>query len=204
MAIKYDLFKLNEIKDTGGKYRARAVSRGKIDTEHLARWMNQTSGISMATAKGCIEILTDCLLDFVSDGYEVQVGELGYFSASVTSKLVDDPNDIRAESIHFNRLNFRAGIKAKRRIKRAGIEKVNNPRTKRKLPESTREQRAEKLKEYLSSAEPFVTRAGYVKITGVVRKNAAIDDLNAFVGEGWLKRHGAGRTVIYMLGDMNG
>ena len=198
MALKYDFFEVNELNKTEGKYRARAVSMGKITTAKLASWISQTSGVNAAEAKGFIEILTDTMLDFISDGYDVEVGKLGYFSASVTSRLVDSPNDIRAESISFNRLNFRAHIQAKKTIKRAGIERVKRPRSKRKLKKTTREQRAEKLKNYLAG-KPVITRAEYSTISGMRQKVTAVEDLNYFIDEGWLEKYGAGRTVVYLL-----
>lgn len=198
MALKYDFYGVNELNNTQGKYRARAVSTGKITTSKLASWISQCSGVNAAEAKGFIEILTDSILDFIEDGYEVEVGELGYFSATVTSKLVDTPNEIRAESIRFNRLNFRAGVQTKRRIRRAGIERVAHPRNKSQSKQSTREERAEKLKAYLAG-KPVLTRADYSRLTNIQQKKTAIDDLNAFVQEGWLERHGAGRTVVYIL-----
>lgn len=198
MAIKYDFFEVNELNNTKGKYRARAVSNGKITTGKLAQWIRQTSGVSEAEAKGFIDILTDAVLDFIKDGYEVQVGDLGYFSASVTSRLVDNPNDIRAESIRFNRLNYRAGIEVKKKILSAGIERVQRPRNKSKVKETTRQERAGIVKKYLTE-KPIITRADYMRLTGAKSALAAIRDLNAFIHEGWLTKYGAGRTVVYLL-----
>lgn len=202
MALKYDFFQVNELNRTQGKYRARAVSRGKIDTEKLAGWISQVSGVSAAEAKGFIEILTDSVLDFIVDGYEVEVGKLGYFSASVTSRLVDSPNEIRAESVRFNRLNLRANVEVKKRIRQAGVEQARHPRNKSKAGQTTREERAEKLKIYLSEKR-IVTRADYTRLTRMQRGATAIEDLNVFINEGWLERHGAGKTVVYMLKDYN-
>ncbi len=198
MALNYDFVEVNELNKTKGKYRARAVSSGKITTERLAKWIGQTSGISKAEAKGFMDILTDAVLDFVADGYEVQVGDLGYFAASVTSQLVDSPNEIRAESIRINRLNYRAGVYAKDKLSRAGVERVQRPRNKSKLKELTREECAEVLKKYLTK-KPVITRTDFMRLTGARNRNAAIRTLNAFLEEGWLTKYGAGRTVVYLL-----
>ncbi len=145
-----------------------------------------------------MDILTDAVLDFVKDGYEVQVGDLGYFSASVTSQLVDDPNEIRAESIHFSRLNYRAGIYVKDKMISAGIERVQRPRNKSKVEKLTQEECAGILKKHLVE-KPFITRADFMRLTGAKNTLAAIQTLNAFIEEGWLTRYGAGRTVVYLL-----
>lgn len=197
MSLKYDFYEVNELNNTKGKYRARAVSQGKISTEKLTKWISQCSGVSAAEAKGFIEILTDSLLDFVGDGYEVEVGKLGYFSASVTSELVDDPKKVRAESIRFNKLVFRTGIQAKKRIAGAEIERVSQPRYKNKAKQTTREQRWELLKKYLIN-KPVITRTDYTHLTGIRRTQVALDDLNSFIEDGLMERHGAGRTVVYI------
>lgn len=197
MAIKYDFFEVNELNNTQGKYRARAVSNGKVSTEKLAKWISQCSGVSAAEAKGFIEILTDSIINFVEDGCKVEVGSLGYFSASVTSRLTDSPNEIRAESIRFNRLNFRASAQVKKRMANAGIERVDRPRSKRQTKQTTRQERADILKKYLQE-KPVITRADYSRLTGLQQKVTAIDDLNAFIKEAWLEKYGAGRTVVYV------
>ncbi len=198
MAIKYDFFAVNELNKTEGKYRARAVSSGKISTEQLAKWIGQTSGVSKAQAKGFLDMLVDAVLDFVGDGYEVQVGDLGYFSASVTSQLVDDPNEIRSESIRLSRINYRAGVYVKDKILSAGIERVSHPRNKSKVKERTQQECAGILKKYLSQ-KPIVTRSDYMRLTGTRSVTAAIRSLNSFIEEGWLAKYGAGRTVVYLL-----
>ena len=198
MALKYDMFEVNELNKTKGKYRARAVSNGKVTTDKLARWITQVSGVSAAEAKGFIEILTDSILDYIEEGYEVEVGSLGYFSASVTSDLVDSPSAIRAESVQFNRLNYRAGIKVKKRIIKAGVERAEHPRNKSKINKHTRQERAEILKTYFAE-KPIITRADYMRLVQIQRNLAAVEDLNAFINEGWLEKYGAGKTVVYML-----
>ncbi len=198
MSLKYDFFAVNELKSTEGKYRARAVSRGKITTEKLLKWISQTSSLSMAQAKGDLEIITDAIMDYIADGYEVEVGKLGYFFASVTSELVDEPTELRAESVRFNKLNFRAGVQVKKRIVTAGVERVKQPRYKRKIKTSSREERAKKLKKYLET-NAFVTRSAYAEMMRISRDSSAVQDLNVFREEGWLQRYGAGKTVIYML-----
>ena len=198
MAIKYDFFEVNELNKTQGKYRARTVSNGKITSKKLANWISQTSGLSVAEAKSFIEILTDSIIDFVENGYEVEVGNLGYFSASVTSRLVDSPNEIRAESVRFNKLNFRAGIEVKKRINRAGTERIRRQRNKRNLKKTTRQERAEILKKYMAG-QPVITRSDYMRLTGIRLKAIAVEDLNTFIKEAWMRKYGAGRTVVYML-----
>jgi len=38
-----------------------------------------------------------------------------------------------------------------------------------------------------------------MRLTGMQQTEAAIRELNSFIAEAWLEKHGAGRTVVYML-----
>jgi len=75
------------------------------------------------------------------------------------------------------------------------LERVEKPVMTSK--EITLKQKEDILRSYLET-HPCITRTDYCRITHTL-KNKAIHDLNQFVGEGWLSRYGAGRTVIYLL-----
>lgn len=197
MAISYDFYRVNEINGEKDKFRARAVSRGTISAEKLARWMQQKCGISTAEAKSFMIMLTDCMLDFLQDGYHVEVKELGHFSVSVTSELVDRRNEIRAESVKFSRLNFRPTAKMRKALENTEKEMVSPARRKRTTKPKPREERAEMLRTHLQQ-HPFISRVDYSRLTKVER-DLAITDLNYFIAEGWIKKYGLGRTVVYLL-----
>ena len=59
------------------------------------------------------------------------------------------------------------------------------------------EQRLQMLQEFLKQ-NGGITRLEYSRLTGVPRLKA-VDDLNAFIQEGKLRKRGAGRTVFYVL-----
>lgn len=197
MAIGYDFFKVDEIQGKKGQFRARAVSSGTIDADRLAQWMQQKCGISKAEAKGFMIMLSDCMLDFLKDGYHVEVMELGHFSVSLTSEPVDRPNQIRAESIEFSRLNFKPSAKTRKTLSHAEIERVSAGRRQPARKSKPQAQRVALLREHLSQ-HPFISRADYARLTNLGR-DTAINDLNAFITEGWLKKYGLGRTVVYVL-----
>jgi len=197
MAISYDFYQVDEVNGEKGKFRARAVSNGKIDSDKLASWMSQKCGISIAEAKSFMIMLSDCMLDFLQDGYHVEVKELGHFSVSVTSPLLDRRNEIRAESIEFSRLNFKPS--AKMRGKLVNVEKtlVSPGRRKQPAKYKPREDRAAMLRTHLQD-RPFISRADYARLVKVTR-DMAITDLNGFIAEGWVTKYGLGRTVVYLL-----
>ena len=148
MTILYDFYEVAEINGEKGKFRARAASRGTINADKLADWMRQKCGISTAEAKAFMIMLSDCMLDFLQEGYHVEVKELGHFSVSVTSPLLDKRNEIRAESIEFSRFNFKASAKVREIL--AGTEKkmvsTQRKQTKKHKP---RNERADMLRAHL-------------------------------------------------------
>lgn len=58
------------------------------------------------------------------------------------------------------------------------------------------EQRLQMLQEFLKK-NGGITRIEYSRLTGLPRLKA-IDDLNAFIEQGSLRKRGAGRTVFYV------
>ena len=199
MAIPYDFYQLDEINSEKGKFRARAILRGKISSEKLAHWMRQKCGISTAEAKSFMIMLSDCMLDFLIDGYQVEVKELGYFSVSLTSKQLDRPNEIRAESIEFSHLNFRPAASLRKTLRNTEKERADPLLRKQRPRPKPCEERASMLRTHLQQ-HPFISRVDYARLTKTGR-NMAIDDLNRYITEGWLKKYGLGRTVVYLLAD---
>lgn len=199
MAISYDFYRVADINGEKGKFRARAVSNGTISAEKLANWMHHKCGISTAEAKGFMIMLSDCMLDFLRDGYHVEVEELGHFYVSLTSRLLDRRNEIRAESVEFSRLNFRPSARLRKVLANTEKELVSSGRQKRVAKPKPREERAAMLRMHLQQ-HPFISRVDYSRIVKVGR-DAAISDLNLFITEGWIKKYGLGRTVVYLLTD---
>lgn len=202
MSIKYDFYETNEVNGEEGKLRAKVVSQGTISTERLARYISKTSGISAAQAAGFIMMLTDSIVDFLKDGYDVQVGDLGYFSVSVTSRLLDSRKEIRAESVKFNRVNFRAASGLRKKFRRVKMELADARHRRVPVPAVDVENRIGKLKAYLDS-NLCITRNDYSKLTGL-KKNAAINELNGFIRDGWLRKYGTGRGVVYLINNKQG
>lgn len=199
MAIPYDFVQTDEINGEKGKFRARAVSRGTISADKLAHWMQQKCGISTAEAKSFMIMLSDCMMDFLKDGYHVEVKELGHFSVSLTSELVARRNEIRAESVEFSRLSFRPAASIRKTLTNAEKEMANSAQRKRTAAPKPQKERASMLREHLQQ-HPFISRTDYSRLTKTSR-DMAITDLNRFISEGWIKKYGLGRTVVYLMAD---
>ncbi len=198
MAIQYDFYETSEFQDEENdrkQLRARAVSRGTISADKLYKRIQQASGFKVAETKGVMAAIEDMVQYFLAEGYNVQLGELGFLSVSLTSRRVKNRKEIRAESIEFSQLNFRASKKVRDFLTYAEKEKVSTGRAKTsKLP---LEKRAQLLKDFLGT-HPVATRADYCRITSTPRTTALLD-IQAFIEQGWLRKYGNGRNVVYLL-----
>ncbi|NDW12532.1 DNA-binding protein [Bacteroides sp. 214] len=197
MAIRYDFYEVNEVgeNEQESKMRARTVSRGTITADKLFKWVAQTNGFSRAETKGVMAAIADGVLYYLSEGYSVELGDLGFLSVSLTSRKVKNSREIRAESIKFNKINFRASARMRKQFLHIETEKVTVKRPK--SSNLSRAERAQRLKTFLET-RPFATCADYCKITATL-KGKAIIDINAFIEEGWLKKYGSGNRVVYLL-----
>ena len=139
--------------------------------------------------------LKDDVLQYLGEGYRVELGEFGFFSAKVkASRLVANKNDIRSESVAFNGVNFRAS-KSMRVGIRGDLErrKCVDFNTSRKWG---RDNLKKLVLQYIGE-HGFITRATYTQLTGRL-KNTALDDLKSFAAEGIIKREGRGNQMHFI------
>lgn len=194
MAIQYDLIQ-QPLNKEDKLLRAQFVSKGTINTKQLIKWTSQSGGFHKGQIIGVLEILSETIIRFLEDGYDVQLGDLGFLSVSLSSRPVKTRKEIRAESIRFKKVNFRTSSQLRKRLQFAEKERVSKP--VKRSSALTREQRIQKLKTYLDN-KTCITRTEYTRITGTLKGKAMLD-LNEFIKEGWLIRYGSGRTVVYLL-----
>ena len=82
---------------------ADIVYSGTITAERLIRTVAQRTGFKEGMIEGILSELQNETLEYLGEGYRVELGEFGFFSAKVkASRLVANKNDIRSESVAFN------------------------------------------------------------------------------------------------------
>lgn len=194
---KYDLYKVHGIdnKDEEDKYRARIVPEGTISKERLYKWVEKTCGFNRGQADAIMTCITDAVIEYLRDGYIVQLGELGYLSVTVSGRAVKDKKEIRSGSVHFKNVNLRISSSLRKEMCSMPLERVEVSNVVFKS--TTLEQREAILRTFLET-HPCITRTDYSRLTHIL-KNKAISDLNQFVADGWLTKYGAGRTVVCLL-----
>jgi len=174
---------------------ADIVYSGTIPAERLIRGVAKRTGFKEGVIEGILMELKDDVLQYLGEGYRVELGEFGFFSAKVkASRLVANKNDIRSESVAFNGVNFRAS-KSMRVGIRGDLErrKCVDFNTSRKWD---RDNLKKLVLQYIGE-HGFITRATYTQLTGRL-KNTALDDLESFAAEGIIKREGRGNQMHFI------
>ena len=173
---------------------ADIVYSGTITAERLIRTVAQRTGFKEGVIEGILSELQNETLEYLSEGYRVELGEFGFFSAKVKSRLVENRNDIRSESVAFNGVNFRAS-KSMRVGIRGDLErrKCVDFNTSCKWD---RENLKKLVLQYIGE-HGFITRTTYTELTGRL-KNTALDDLKSFAAEGIIKREGRGNQMHFI------
>lgn len=174
---------------------ADIVYSGTIPAERLIRGVAKRTGFKEGVIEGILMELKDDVLQYLGEGYRVELGEFGFFSAKVkASRLVANKNDIRSESVAFNGVNFRAS-KSMRVGIRGDLErrKCVDFNTSRKWDRNN----LEKLVLQYIGEHGFITRTTYTELTGRL-KNTALDDLKSFAAEGIIKRAGRGNQMHFI------
>lgn len=174
---------------------ADIVYSGTIPAERLIRGVAKRTGFKEGVIEGILIELKEDVLQYLGEGYRVELGEFGFFSAKVkASRLVANKNDIRSESVAFNGVNFRAS-----KSMRVGI---SGDLERRKCVDFNtsckwdRENLKKLVLQYIGE-HGFITRTTYTELTGRL-KNTALDDLKSFAAEGIIKREGRGNQMHFI------
>lgn len=202
MSAYYDLFEKPDVRQTGEQQPlyARFIPKGTIERKEFLDRVHLFTGISRSLLEGAMAAFMDELRDCLADGWTVELGELGYFTPSLSCRRdVMEKKELRAASVALRGLNFRLGREFYKELnKKMHLERhpqsVSKPESAASLPPV--EQRFRLLDEYLQQY-PCINRAQYAELTGRSYKQA-VNDLNLFIEDGLLMRHGAGRNVVYV------
>ena len=109
MAALYDLFRTPQLKgETKVRYHARSVVTGKTSTKDLIRTISKRSAFKEGVVTGVLIALEEVLRDELAAGKSVQLDGVGAFRISAKSPSVRDRHEIRAESIEFKGVVYKA------------------------------------------------------------------------------------------------
>ena len=117
MAI--NIKKLNRqsnIKDHDLKgYIAKVIKKGKVSLDDVVKYSLKKQPIDERTAKFIIELVVDGIVNYLADGYYVDLGLLGQLSPAVRGKMKENADDITLKDLGIT-INYRISKELKSKL----------------------------------------------------------------------------------------
>ena len=198
MSVNYDLYETPDLAKSGEEQplHARVVLKGSYTAEEFVEQVTVFQHMPHAQVVGVIEAISKELRHLLLKGFSVELGDIGYFSLSLSvDKTVMDPKDLRSPSVSLKDINFRVNRQFKKDIEsEIELQRYHSPfRVKNPLD---RERCLQRLEKFLED-HPCINRQDYAMLVGKT-KIQALQDINAFIKDGVLKKYGSGRSVVYI------
>ena len=198
MSVNYDLYETPDLAKSGEEQplHARVVLKGSYTAEEFVEQVTVFQHMPHAQVVGVIEAISKELRHLLLKGFSVELGDIGYFSLSLSvDKKVMDPKDLRSPSVSLKDINFRVNRQFKKDIEsEIELQRYHSPfRVKNPLD---RERFLQRLEKFLED-HPCINRQDYAMLVGKT-KIQALQDINAFIKDGVLKKYGSGRSVVYI------
>ena len=198
MSVNYDLYETPDLAKSGEEQplHARVVLKGSYTAEEFVEQVTVFQHMPHAQVVGVIEAISKELRHLLLKGFSVELGDIGYFSLSLSvDKKVMDPKDLRSPSVSLKDINFRVNRQFKKDIEsEIELQRYHSPfRVKNPLD---RERCLQRLQKFLED-HPWINRQDYAMLVGKT-KIQALQDINAFIKDGVLKKYGSGRSVVYI------
>lgn len=175
----------------------KLVAYGTKNLKDILKHAQMHTGLNAATVQGVVTFLEDVLAEYLASGYNVKLGNIGTFTASLKSRKVTSKEEIRAKSIHFDNVKFKAAKELKKNIGRQmKLERVETYRAfKTSSDKYTADERFQLLTDYLQK-NGFITRTNYSELTGLLKTKASIE-LRAWYQEGKIDKEGRAPHIVY-------
>ena len=199
MATQYDLMKSvsPKGKEEESVLYPKIVPYGTKTLKDIMKDTATGSGLNPAVVQGVVTMLESKLAQYLANGYNVKIGNIGTFSATLKSRKVTSKDEIRAKSIHFDNIHFRAAKELKKEIGlQMKLERVSPyKRFKASSDEHTPEERFLLLTTYLDK-HGYITRSEYSELTGLLKTKAAME-LKKWYQEMKIDKSGRAPHIIY-------
>ena len=126
MAI--NIKKLNRqsnIKDHDLKgYIAKVIKKGKVSLDDVVKYSLKNQPIDERTAKFIIELVVDGIVNYLADGYYVDLGLLGQLSPAVRGKMKENADDITLKDLGIT-INYRISKELKSKLEGTEMNSID-------------------------------------------------------------------------------
>jgi len=125
MAVRYCVVPRKNPMDLEApeKYYLRAKSVGKIDRAYLIKDMLRYTSLTQEEASSAINYLFEAVPRFVQLGFNVKLGLLGSFRATISSKGSDTIEEATVDKVKRIRIRFVCGKELREQIVKSSLEK---------------------------------------------------------------------------------
>lgn len=127
MAIKYKAVSQSKPGIKGGanyQYYARITGRTKFDIHNVCKDLSLISTLSDADIIAVVYGFLDRLPDYLINGYNVQLGDFGTFSLSLSSEAAESEEKLTSRNIKKVNIHFRPGVRFKKAVSNPKFVKV--------------------------------------------------------------------------------
>ena len=106
----------SNIKDHDLKgYIAKVIKKGKVSLDDVVKYSLKNQPIDERTAKFIIDLVVDGIVDYLADGYYVDLGLLGQLSPAVRGKMKENADDITLKDLGVT-INYRISKELKSKL----------------------------------------------------------------------------------------
>jgi len=178
--------------ETETKFHARVQSKGIRRLSDICDELLHL-GVNSAQIKAVLDAVAKYIAKSLVDGYTIDVEEVGIFSLSVASNLLENTDGSTEIEVKVDKVNFRSSPTLRKRVDKADFEIKNN------VLETTMpslEKRKKMLNNYLMKYG-YISILKFSKLVGYSRYQAT-RDLETFREEGLLKLSGKNTRKVYL------
>lgn len=110
---------------TKSKYYAKIVRGATLDTEKIAKLLQERTTLDIGEIYGFLLALSKGIRHYVTDSYVVEVEGLGIFTPTIKATAVDTEEELKAETITRKGVNYRPTSNMKADYKDIKFTKAN-------------------------------------------------------------------------------
>lgn len=187
----YEVYNLQQGKQQK-MLQARINSAGTIDTKSLCQLITERSSISSADVKATLDSLNFFFEFYLSQGYSIQLDDLGIFSLGLKSNRNPETEKENALSVKISGIHFRPSVNLKNQIKKFQLKY----KAKKKSPEYPQDERLKRILNHVEKNH-FID----LKTCAPLNKTSEFkskDDLLLLIEKGKLEAVGRTNNRVYI------
>lgn len=107
------------------RYYGVPVTSGRITTDKLARMVADRCSLTRGDVLAAVCDMSDLILEYLKEGYSVELKDLGDLYLSAGSEGYEDPKDCTPHRVKARRICFRMGARMRKEMQYIKFERRN-------------------------------------------------------------------------------